>query len=87
MRPNSCRHAGSILSAVGRLLLAIACVALVTNTSAAESPRERLSMDAGWKFHLGDIAPDSFPGGQGVNLYGPDIIFQAKPSAPRPSVP
>jgi beta-galactosidase len=31
--------------------------ALVAPLSAAESPRERLSLDAGWKFHLGDDWP------------------------------
>ena len=41
--------------------------------SAGESPRERLSLDASWKFHLGDIPRESFPGGQGVALYGADI--------------
>ena len=42
----------------------------------APSPlRDALSLDEGWRFHLGDIAPDSFPGGQGVNLYGPDITY------------
>src|SRR6266568_6682793 len=30
---------------------------LVTSLSAAESPRERLSLDANWKFHLGDDWP------------------------------
>ena len=35
--------------------------------------RETLSLDESWKFHLGDIALDSFPGGQGITLYGPDF--------------
>jgi beta-galactosidase len=44
--------------------------------TAAPAPlRETLSLDEGWRFHLGDIKPDSFPGGQGVNLYGPDITY------------
>ena len=43
-----------------RLLLAGACVALVaTQLSAADSPREHLSLDANWKFHLGDDWPDA----------------------------
>lgn len=51
-----------------------ACAVLfVTQLSAAESSRERLSLDANWKFHLGDIPRESFPGGQGVALYGADI--------------
>jgi beta-galactosidase len=37
--------------------------------------RETLSLDAGWRFHLGDIPRDSFPGGHGVNLYAPDITY------------
>ena len=44
--------------------------------TAAYAPlRETLSLDEGWRFHLGDVARDSFPGGQGVNLYGPDITY------------
>jgi beta-galactosidase len=27
----------------------------------------------GWRFHLGDIPLNSFPGGEGIRLYGPDI--------------
>jgi beta-galactosidase len=73
MRTHSCSHAASILSFACKLLLAVACAALVTNLPALESPRERLSLDANWKFHLGDIPLDSFPGGQGVALYGADI--------------
>lgn len=55
--------------------VAVCAVFFVAQIPAAESPRERLSLDANWKFHLGDIAPDSFPGGQGVNLYAPDITY------------
>jgi beta-galactosidase len=32
---------------------------LFASLSAAESPREHLSLDAGWKFHLGDDWPDA----------------------------
>jgi beta-galactosidase len=43
-----------------RMLLAGAFVALfVTQVSAADSPREHLSLDANWKFHLGDDWPDA----------------------------
>lgn len=35
--------------------------------------REKLSLDQGWQFHLGDIPLNSFPGGQGITLYGPDF--------------
>ena len=41
------------------LFLAAYAALLITNLPAAESPRERLSMDAGWKFHLGDQWPDA----------------------------
>jgi beta-galactosidase len=43
-----------------RPLIAGACAALfVTQLPAAESPREHLSLDANWKFHLGDDWPDA----------------------------
>lgn len=51
-----------------------ACAALfIAQLAAAESPREQLSLDANWRFHLGDIPLNSFPGGQGVALYGPNF--------------
>ena len=46
---------------------------LATQLAVAQPPRERLSLDANWKFHPGDIPPESFPGGQGITLYGPDF--------------
>jgi len=43
-----------------RTLRVAACAALVVaQLGAAESPRERLSLDANWKFHLGDDWPDA----------------------------
>ena len=43
-----------------RTLIAGACAALlVTQLAAADSPREHLSLDANWKFHLGDDWPDA----------------------------
>ncbi|MGO8741129.1 MAG: beta-galactosidase GalA [Limisphaerales bacterium] len=43
-----------------RTLIVGACAALwVTQLAAADSPREHLSLDAGWKFHLGDGWPDA----------------------------
>jgi beta-galactosidase len=43
-----------------RTLIAAACAALwVMPLAAADSPREHLSLDAGWKFHLGDDWPDA----------------------------
>ncbi|MEO7100596.1 MAG: beta-galactosidase GalA [Luteolibacter sp.] len=52
-----------------------AACSVIQPVAAAEQPREQLSLDSNWKFHLGDIPRDSFPGGQGVNLYGPDITY------------
>jgi beta-galactosidase len=43
-----------------RPLIAGVCAALwITSLAAADSPREHLSLDAGWKFHLGDDWPDA----------------------------
>jgi beta-galactosidase len=50
-------------------------VCLVTRLPAAESPRERLSLDANWKFHLGDVPLNAHPGGDGIRLYGSDITL------------
>ena len=44
-------------------------------TASPAALRQTLSLDEGWRFHLGDIARDSFAGGQGVNLYGPDLTY------------
>lgn len=60
------------------LLLGLAALSPIAKGQPANpnSPaplREKLSLDEGWRFHLGDIPLDSFPGGQGVSLYGPDI--------------
>jgi beta-galactosidase len=52
-----------------------AACAQATGTAAPAPLRETLSLNEGWRFHLGDIKPESFPGGQGVNLYGPDITY------------
>lgn len=50
--------------------------AACAQAAAAPAPlRETLSLNEGWRFHLGDIKPESFHGGQGVNLYGPDITY------------
>jgi beta-galactosidase len=55
-------------------LLTGACAVLfAAELAAAEPTREHLSLDANWKFHFGDIPLNSFPGGQGVALYGPDF--------------
>lgn len=40
-----------------RVLLLPVCAVLGISLFAAESPRERLSLDANWKFHLGDDWP------------------------------
>jgi beta-galactosidase len=55
------------------------CVAFVwfasftTAALAVDAPRKELSLDQNWRFHLGDIPLNSYPGGQGVALYGPDF--------------
>ena len=42
------------ISSPFRLLCSLALLALLTvQFAAAQSPREHLSLDAGWKFHLG----------------------------------
>jgi beta-galactosidase len=56
-----------------RAFVAVCAVLFITQFAAADSPGERLSLDASWRFHLGDIPLDSFPGGQGIALYGPDF--------------
>ena len=57
-----------------RFIIAGACAGLfLAQIATAEVAREQLSLDANWKFHLGDIPLNSFPGGQGVVLYGPHI--------------
>ncbi len=40
-------------------LLALAVAAFTLNSFAADSPREHLSLDANWKFHLGDDWPSA----------------------------
>ncbi|HAO79955.1 MAG TPA: beta-galactosidase [Verrucomicrobia subdivision 3 bacterium] len=48
------------ISSSFRVLNGIAYAALlVTQLAVADSPREHLSLDAGWKFHLGDDWPDA----------------------------
>src|ERR1035437_1497395 len=43
-----------------RTLMVGACTALwITSLAAAQSPREHLSLDVNWKFHLGDDWPDA----------------------------
>jgi beta-galactosidase len=47
-------------SSIFRSLSGGLCAALlITQLSAAESPRQHLLLDAGWKFHLGDDWPDA----------------------------
>lgn len=76
-----CHRVHSILiRAVPRILAVLTWLAGIgfggefsASLSAAASPREQLSLDQNWRFHLGDIPLNSFPGGQGVALYGPDF--------------
>lgn len=71
------RYRAFFLRALSLALVAIGVAARAQSAGAASlAPlRETLSLDEGWRFHLGDIPRDSFPGGQGVNLYGPDITY------------
>ena len=63
-------------SAALALAFALGSAAPALAATATPAPqRETLSLNEGWRFHLGDIKPESFPGGQGVNLYGPDITY------------
>jgi beta-galactosidase len=41
----------------GALVFRVCAALLISSLAAAASPRERLSLDAGWKFHLGDAWP------------------------------
>jgi len=64
----------------GLLALCLAATSLAGRAQSADTPspaplRETLSLDEGWRFHLGDMPLESFPGGQGVNLYAPDITY------------
>ncbi len=46
----------SLVSLLGRFLVT-ACAVLCLQALAGDSLREHLSLDAGWKFHLGDDWP------------------------------
>ncbi len=48
-----------ILSSSVLRLLALLAVVFAFNSFAADSPREHLSLDANWKFHLGDDWPNA----------------------------
>jgi hypothetical protein len=63
-----------MMRSLGGLPLRWCAVILAAQLAAtADMAREQLSLDANWKFHLGDIPRESFPGGQGIALYGADI--------------
>jgi len=64
-------HSSRFTAACG--LLMTLWIGVSSATSAADSPRTALSLDQGWRFHLGDIPLNLFPGGEGIRLYGPDI--------------
>ena len=49
----------NIVSAFRALLLGACAALFVPRPVAAESPREHLSLDANWRFHLGDDWPDA----------------------------
>jgi len=59
-----------------RSLVAVACAALLTNLLSAEvAPREHLSLDAGWKFHLGDEWPDALHLDKAGTSSGPAAVW------------
>jgi beta-galactosidase len=49
----------NIVSVLRALLLAACAAVFVAQLLAADSPREHLSLDANWRFHLGDDWPDA----------------------------
>jgi len=56
----ACANSGITLTSLLRTLRAGACAVLfVAQLAAAQSPREHLSLDANWKFHLGDDWPNA----------------------------
>lgn len=55
---------------IKRFIYLLICFVAINHNAFAQ---ERLSIDKGWRFHLGDISEDVFPGGEGARLYGPDI--------------
>jgi beta-galactosidase len=48
-----------IISFIRGLIVSVGTAILVAQVFAADSPREHLSLDANWKFHLGDDWPDA----------------------------
>ena len=48
-----------IISVIRTLIVGAFAMLWVTQLAAAYSPREHLSLDANWKFHLGDDWPDA----------------------------
>ncbi len=52
-------------------LLTLAAALFTLNLSAADSPREHLSLDANWKFHLGDDWPDALHLSKAARNSGP----------------
>ena len=65
-----------MVRSLGRFLM-IACAGLSLHALAADSPRERLSLDAGWKFHLGDQWPGALRLDKAGASFGPasDKLF------------
>ena len=63
----------------GAVALCLAAAVSIANgqTAGADAAalRETLSLDQGWRFHLGDIPLKSFPGGQGITPYGSDLTY------------
>jgi beta-galactosidase len=75
MKPTNSIHLLLLLGTVAVWIGACcaSAVAQPTVNSSSADCRETLSLDRGWRFHLGDIPLNSFPGGEGVAIYGPDF--------------
>ncbi len=61
-----------VAMALSQILCGVAAIGQLPQSSAMPV-RQTLTLDQGWRFHLGDIPISSFPGGQGISIYGPDI--------------
>jgi beta-galactosidase len=63
-----------MIALLRNVVVSVCLVLFATQPGVAQPLREQLSLDANWRFHLGDIPLVSFPGGgQGASIYGPDF--------------
>jgi beta-galactosidase len=68
-------HTTLLLASIAICVFSIGAFAAdrMADPGPAAFSRQTLLLDQGWRFHLGDIPLNSFPGGQGVSIYGPDF--------------